>query len=188
MRISIVVAAVAFSLSTGCNPTLDSKKLEEVISKKLKDDKYPVASVTCPAGQPIKKDASLVCEAKFEGDTSVSVDVKQTGEGNVEWDAKGILLVAEFAKVVDKKTKEADPSAEVSCSGKPVIVVKKDVTLKCALKSAAGSEDYVITFTDDKGAWDAKAVGGDNKPEPAKQAAASPAEEAKPAGEPAAAE
>ncbi len=181
MRNSLVLAAVALSLSTGCNPTLDSKKLEEAISKKLKDDKYPLASVSCPAGQPIKKDATLVCEAKFEGDTSVSVDVKQTGEGNVEWDAKGILLVAEFTKVVDKKTKESDPSAEVSCSGKPVIVVKKDVMLKCAVKTAAGSSDYVITFSDDKGAWDAKSVGDDKKPEPAKQAAASPAEEPKPA-------
>src|SRR5689334_17213003 len=85
MRISLVLAAMALSLTTGCNPSLDGKKLEEAISKKLKDDKYPVASVTCPAAEPIKKDATLVCEAKFEGDTSVSVDVKQTGEGNVEW-------------------------------------------------------------------------------------------------------
>lgn len=92
-----------------------------------------------------------------------------------------IFLVADFTKIVDKKTKEGDPSAEVSCSGKPVIVVKKDVTLKCAVKTAAGSSDYLVTFSDDKGAWDAKSVVDDKKPEPAKQAAASPAEEPKPA-------
>jgi hypothetical protein len=184
MRTLSLFLAVTASLIVGCNPALDGKKLEEAISKKLKDDKYPVASVTCPASQPIQKDATLVCEAKFDGDTSVSIDVKQTGEGNVEWDAKGVLLVADFAKIVDKKTKESDPSAEVSCSGKPVIVVKKDVTLKCAVKTAAGSSDYVITFSDDKGAWDAKSVGDDKKPEPAKQAAASPAEEPKAGEEP----
>ncbi len=157
----------------GCNPVLDGKKLEEAISSKLKADKYPLTSVSCPADQPMQKDATLVCTAKFEGDVTVSVDVKQTGEGNVEWDAKGILLVADFVKVVDKKTKEADPKAEVTCPGnKPVIVVKKDVTLACSVKSEGGTQQYQITFKDDKGDWDAKVVGGAAAPAAEKQATA----------------
>lgn len=167
----------------GCNPMLDGKKLEESISTKLKADKYPLTSVSCPADQPIAKDATLVCTAKFEGDVAVSVDVKQTGEGNVEWDAKGILLVADFVKVVDKKTKEADPKAEVTCpDNKPVIVVKKDVTLGCSVKTESGTQQYRIVFKDDKGDWDANVVGG-TAAAPEKQASAP---EAAPSAAPAA--
>ena len=161
--VALPLCALAMSFFAGCNPTLDQKALEGAISAKLKDGKYPLTSVSCPAAQPIKKDDTFACTAKFEGDTTATIDVKQDGTGNVEWDAKGILLVADFAKMVDKKTKESDPKAEVSCPG-TVIVVKKDVTLKCSVKSEGGSQDYVVTFTDDKGAWDAKSAGGEPKP------------------------
>lgn len=172
-----VLAALAL---VGCTQMLDGKKLEETISAKLKGDKYPVSSVSCPADQPVKKDATFTCKVKFEGDLTVDVNIKQAGEGNVEWEAKGILLVSDFAKSVDKTVKGGSPTAEVTCpTDKPVIVVKKDATLKCSVKIDGVAADYLVTFKDDKGEWSGKAAGGDapaaapEKPAAAPTAAAS---------------
>lgn len=191
---SLPLCTLALTLLAGCNQSLDQKQLEKAISDKLKADKYPITSVTCPAAQPVKKDDKFTCTAKFEGDTTVPIEVKQTGEGNVEWEAKGILLVADFTQIVDKKTKEGDPKAVITCPSKtPVIVVKKDLTLNCSLKNESGTSDFVVTFKDDKGDWEHKfkdaAPAGTAAPAATGEPTAAPAATGEPApgGEPTAA-
>jgi hypothetical protein len=168
------VAALAVSV-VACSPKLDAKKLEDRISTSLKGDGLPVTRVTCPPAEPVQKGATFQCEVGFEDDTTAALDVLQNGDGNVEWKKNRILLLSDFVKTVEKKTREKDATAAITCPGKPVVIVKKDLALTCSLKAATGSADYVITFTDDDGAWTAKST-NEKDAAPAKQAEPAPAE------------
>jgi hypothetical protein len=83
LRALLVLAA---GLCVGCEPMLDTRKLEKNIDEEIsRQANVKAKSVTCPEEQKEQKGGTFDCTIEHPDGTKMRVEVAMKGDGQVEW-------------------------------------------------------------------------------------------------------
>lgn len=153
-----VVLAV---LALGCNGTIDGKKVEELIKTQAADLKLKLASVSCPATSPNKRDATFNCTAADDVGTqaNITVTILDPAQGSFSWKADlpyekmqiigdeiELKLMANTGKKYDVKCPENN------------IFIKVGAKFVCDASHEDSNVKIELTFKDEKGTCDTKVI------------------------------
>jgi hypothetical protein len=152
---AVVTLLALATLSAGCKPRLDQKKLENEIQSTLAAKKIDVTAVSCPATM-LTKDAKFECTATDANGSQAIFDVTVTDpKGTVSWKLRGKF---ENMQVVGDNleqglSKRMGQPVDVTCPSKNVII-QKGVTFECSATAGPKTITYVFTAQSDQGDWD----------------------------------
>jgi hypothetical protein len=143
---------------TACNQIIDAKKVEDAISTGLKEQiGVEVKSVTCPEDRPIKAQDQFTCDvevddANFDGLEFVVNVTQEDDEGNISWEAEGLLSLDAIEKqVTDGIAQQLEVEVTTEC-GPAYKVAKKGERFECKASDSSGvSKTILIEVTDNEG-------------------------------------
>jgi uncharacterized protein DUF4333 len=144
LRICVAIAALA-SLA-GCNREIDKDKAEKAIASSLSDHGFD-ATVTCPAGRPVKKGDVFTCDAVEKDGRKLVINVTQEDdEGSVTFRAAGGALV-DTNRIIKEATAKLGDKTKITCPKRAVILTKKDDSTRCPIDGT--KQQLVMTLADE---------------------------------------
>ena len=156
----VFVGGCSFSASCG-GKTLNTEQGEKLIAGALKEKAGMDATVTCPRGVKLQKDAVTECAIKL-GEVPGKAKITQTDDkGNVSWEIVEDFVITTRANqfLGEKLGTQIGQAVTVDCGPEAVRASEPGKTFRCKATAASGDVAQVeVTITDKQGAIDAKIV------------------------------
>ena len=142
---AFVAAALAATLTLAAcsNSSLDSKKLERQITRRLKAGGVTLTKLSCPGGRKVKKGDRFQCQGQAANGVPITVAVVQTsGGGNVSWNVtRGILDVP---RIRDEIQRQAGGQVTVTCQAADLVAARDGDAITCTAVSAADANQTAV--------------------------------------------
>ena len=156
---TLLLTLSAAALLAGCTKTFDNKEMQDKIQKDAAAQGIKLASVTCPAGQPMKEGAKFDCTCTDTKGTTgtIQVDVPNS-HGRFEWklQSKFMRMNVVGDSLEANLSKKLNQVVDVVCP-QDNILVKKGVSFSCDVKVGSKTEKITLTAKADDGSdWDEK--------------------------------
>jgi hypothetical protein len=154
-----LILAGALAL-TGCKK-IDPKEVETDIQKDTESKGLKLASVTCPAGLPLKEGTKFECACTDIKGTAGAFDVEiANAHGRLEWKLRNKFMRMSIAGdgLEAKLSKKLNEVVDVVCPADNIII-KTGVSFSCDMKAGGKTATITLTPKDDQGVdWDEKIV------------------------------
>jgi hypothetical protein len=154
----IALLGLLAGIMTACNQIIDDQKVEDAISDGLKKQiGVDTKSITCPEDRPIKAQDKFTCDVEvddstFDGSKFVVNVTQKDDEGNVEWNAEGLLSLDAIEKqVTEGIAQQLQVEVKTEC-GPAYKVAKKGDRFECQASDSSGvSKAVAIEVIDNEG-------------------------------------
>ena len=155
----VLLALCAAPLFAGCAKTFDNKEMEGSIQKDATTQGIKLASVSCPAGQPMKEGAKFACTCTDTKGTTGDIDVYvPNSHGRFEWKLRNKFMRMNIVgdSLEANLSKKLNQVVDVVCPEENILI-KKGVSFSCDVKVGSKMEKITLTAKADDGSdWDEK--------------------------------
>ena len=128
--------AAALILASCSGSSLDGKKLEGQITRKLKSGGVTLTKLACPGGRKVKKGDRFQCQGQASNGVPITIAVLQTsGGGNVTWNVtKGLLDVTSVRAEIQRR---AGGGITVTCQSADLVAARDGDAISCSSVSVS---------------------------------------------------
>jgi len=151
-------AVLLLAVLSGCTKYLDNKELEGDISKDTASKGVNLASVTCPANEPLKEGTKFACTCKDKKGTEGVFDVNVASGNSVAWKLRNKFMNMRVVgdSLEANLSKKTNQPVDVVCPAENVLI-KLGVTFSCDVTVGTTKEQITLTAkTEDGSSWDEK--------------------------------
>jgi hypothetical protein len=141
-RVLAAALGAVLTLASCSGSSLDGKKLESQIKRKIKADGLTLTRVSCPSGRKVKKGDRFQCRGQAANGVSVTIAVLQTsGGGDVSWSPTGGLLYV--PQIRDEIQRQAG-DVTVDCQSADLVAARDGDALTCTSVSRGAPKQTVV--------------------------------------------
>jgi len=141
--VAAAAVAAALTLAACSSSSLDGKKLESQITRRLRSGGLTLTKLSCPGGRKVKKGDRFQCQGQAANGVPLTVAVVQTsGKGNVTWNVTRGLL--EVPRIRDEIQRQAGGGVTVTCQSADLVAARDGDAISCTSTSVADPTQTVL--------------------------------------------